>query len=68
MIRLEVKDGEFNLADYIYDDSNNQHPKYHSAALVKWRNIPLRRGFDDSVAILRHDDCVGFGGILNFEF
>ena len=43
MIRLEVKDGEFNLADYIYDDSNNQHPKYHSAALVKWRDITLWR-------------------------
>lgn len=47
MIRLEVKDGGVNLADYIYDDSNNQHPKYHSAALVKWRDITLWRGFDD---------------------
>ena len=42
-----MKDGEFNLADYIYDDSNNQYPKYYGTTFVKWWHIPLGRGFDN---------------------
>ena len=52
----------------IHSACRKNYPQCGSASLVKWRDIALGRVFDDSVTILRHDDCVGLGGILNFEF
>ena len=52
----------------IHSACRKNYPQCGSASLVKWRDIPLWRLFDDFLPPLRHDDCVGLGGILNFEF
>ena len=48
----------------IYNACCEYYPQDGGAPLVELRHVSLWGMFDDAVTILRHDDCVGLGGIL----